>query len=138
MVLQRPSSVSMPATCAAAVVVSASIRLTPAASTEPRWLRRCCMPRCAPTSADEHAVSTLTCHNKFLSGALIHFLVAKITAQAYFQLLRRLVHGWMTFGLGGLHCDLCRNNKLDLHSDPVACKHSKPYSNIARSLKSGS
>lgn len=76
MVLQRPSSVSMPATCAAAVVVSASIRLTPAASTEPWWLRRCCMPRCAPTSADEHAVSTLTCHKKFLSGALIHFLAA--------------------------------------------------------------
>lgn len=58
--MQRPSGDSMPAPCAPAVVASESIRLTPAASAPPPAAARCCAARCAPTSAEEHAVSTLT------------------------------------------------------------------------------
>ncbi len=44
----------------AAVVRSASMRLTPAARALPPTAARCCTPACVATSADEHAVSMLT------------------------------------------------------------------------------
>ena len=88
-VLHRPSAVSMPATAAAAVVCSASMRLTPPASAEPPYLPRFWAAMWIPTIAEEHAVSMLTCNWNFNLG----FFPAWLDVQCKIELATcRAVH----------------------------------------------
>lgn len=63
-----PFTLFTPATCVAAVVRSASIRLTPAESDVPPFSWRYCVAALVATSAEEHAVSMLTCTATLLTS----------------------------------------------------------------------